>query len=79
MEVDQSKYRKLYRELSLYEKYGIHMTMDGKPASPMQIAAAHMVREEKSYMRDYVLDDDGHLKELSFYRLRQESGGKRKR
>lgn len=69
MEVKQSKYRELYEELTLYEKYGIHMTMDGQPASPMQIMTAHMVKEEKSYMRDYVLDEDGHLRELSFYRL----------
>ena len=69
MEVEQSKYRELYEELSLYEKYGIRMTMDGQPASPMQIMTAHMVKEEKSYMRDYVLDEEGHLKELSFYRL----------
>ena len=69
MEVKQSRYRELYKELSLYEKHGIHMTMDGKPASPLQIAAAHMVKEEKSYMRDYVLDEEGHLKELSFYHL----------
>ena len=31
---------------------GVYISMDGFPASPMQIVAAHMTREEGSYMRD---------------------------
>lgn len=69
MEVEQGKYKELFRELSIYERYGIHMMMDGKPASPMQITTAHMVKEEKNYMRDYILDEDGHISELCFYKL----------
>ena len=69
MGVDQDKYQELFKELSLYEEYGIPIMMDGKPASPMQITTAHMVKEEKSYMRDYILDKDGHISELCFYTL----------
>lgn len=69
MGVDQERYQELFKELSLYEEYGIPIMMDGKPASPMQITTAHMVKEEKSYMRDYILDNDGHISELCFYTL----------
>ena len=36
------------------------------PASPMQIVHAHMMKEENLYMRDYVLNDDGDIKEVDF-------------
>lgn len=40
--------------------------MNGIPASPMQIVQAHMIREDIAYMRDYVLNDKGDIKELWF-------------
>ena len=40
--------------------------MNGVPASPMQIVQAHIVREDAVYMRDYVLNDNGDIKELCF-------------
>lgn len=43
------------------------MSMDGEPASPLQIVNAHMAKESNAYMRDYVMDDEtGSLKELHF-------------
>lgn len=42
------------------------MLMNGVPASPMQIVQAHIVRENAVYMRDYVLNDNGDIKELCF-------------
>lgn len=42
------------------------MQINGLPASPMQIVQAHIMREESSYMRDYVLNDKGDVKELGF-------------
>lgn len=68
-EGSSNQYQELFEELSEYEQSGIQINMDGRPASPLQIVNAHMVREESTYMRDYVLDDDGHLKELSFHNL----------
>ena len=44
--------------------------MDGFPASPMQIVAAHMTREEGSYMRDYILDTEGYIESLSFVNIK---------
>ena len=40
------------------------------PASPMQIVQAHSMREEGVYMRDYVLNDKGDLKELGFHNVK---------
>lgn len=70
MESETNKYRELFEELNQYEKKGVYMEMEGNPASPTQIVKAHMLREEESgYMRDYVLDEKGELKELYFYEI----------
>lgn len=50
------------------------MHMDGRLASPMQIVSAHMIRETNHYMRDYVMDENGKLKELDFYEVEEKKG-----
>lgn len=64
-------YQKLYAELEKYENSGISMRLNNYPASPMQIVTAHMVREESSYMRDYVWDDKGCVRELTFHTIEE--------
>lgn len=59
-------YQEMYDELNRYEKHGITLKMEGELASPTQIIQAYMVRENVQYMRDYILDDEGNLKELNF-------------
>ena len=62
MNSTEEKYRQFFIELEAYEKCGIPMSMDGEPASPLQIVNA--------YMRDYVMDDEtGSLKELHFQKI----------
>lgn len=61
--------RKLFKELEKYENVGVSMTLNNYPASPMQIVTAHMVREEPAYMRDYVWDEKGHVRELGFHNI----------
>ena len=63
------KYKELYAELEAYENAGIHMKLDDHSASPMQIVNAHMVKEDVSYMRDYVWDEKGHVRELTFHNV----------
>lgn len=63
-------FRNFYIELELYEQSGVSMKLDNYPASPMQIVTAHMVKEEPTYMRDYVWDDMGHVKELTFHNIK---------
>ncbi len=59
----------LFMELTDYEEKGVDILLDGLPASPLQIVQAHMVREDVIYMRDYVLNDKGDVKELCFYNV----------
>lgn len=69
MEKQEKTYQELFAELRTYEKAGVHMEIDGIPASPMQIVSAHMVREDCGYMRDYIARDDGVVKEINFYQV----------
>lgn len=65
----QEKYKNFYAELEMYERSGVSMRLNDYPASPLQIVTAHMVKEEPAYMRDYVWDEKGHVKELSFHNI----------
>ena len=56
----------LYTELSDYERHGISIQLDGRYASPMQVVKALMVREAGSYMRDYEINANGNIENLSF-------------
>lgn len=67
--MESEECRDLYAELSEYERRGIHMKMNGMPASPLQIASAYAVRENLSYMRDYVADEEGKVTEVCFVEL----------
>ena len=65
--MEEKAYRELYIELEKYEQSGVYMKLGNYPASPMQIVAAHTVKEQSSYMRDYIWDEKGCIKELSFH------------
>jgi hypothetical protein len=65
MQKTDEAYRRLYLELEAYERHGVRIRMNRKPASPCQIADAFALREGVAYMRDYVLEG-GHLTELHF-------------
>ena len=69
MKRESKSSQELFSELTEYEKSGIRMHMDGRLASPLQIVSAHMIRETNNYMRDYVMDENGKLKELDFYEV----------
>ena len=63
----------LFMELTDYEKKGVYMLINGMPASPMQIVRAHIMREDSNYMRDYVLNDKGDVKELGFHDVKDKA------
>lgn len=67
--MNENMYRNLFVELEMYEQSGVSMKLDNSPASAMQIVTAHMVKEEQTYMRDYVWDEKGHVKELTFHNI----------
>ena len=57
------------QELTGFEKKNISLRINGVPASPMQIVQAHTMCEHQSYMRDYVLNDKGDVKEVWFQNI----------
>lgn len=68
--MNDKKFKNLFIELEMYEKSGVCMKLDNFPASPMQIVTAHMVKEDPTYMRDYVWDEKGQVKELAFHNVK---------
>lgn len=68
--MNEKKYKQLYAELSKYENVGISIKLNNRPASPMQIVSELMVKEDNSYMRDYVWDETGHITELAFHSIK---------
>lgn len=82
MRKKKMSYENLYTEMEGFEKNGVCLLIDGNHASPMQVVRAHMVREDGSYMRDYVLNKDGRIESLSFINInkkKKEGQGERKR
>ncbi|MBQ8559776.1 MAG: hypothetical protein IJ439_07345 [Tyzzerella sp.] len=65
----EEKFKMFFAELETYEQSGVSIRLNNYRASPLQIVTAHMVREDQSYMRDYVWDEKGHVKELSFHNI----------
>lgn len=62
----KKEYAELYKELEMLEDNGIYITLEGVPVSAFQVVQAHMIKENGTYMRDYILDADGHLEVLIF-------------
>lgn len=52
-------------------KSGVELFVDGRAATPDEIAAK-CVLEDYTYMADYVLGDEGKLKQLRFDRIDSE-------
>ena len=64
---EKRNYQSLFSELAGYEKKGVYMLMNGDAGkSHARLCKAHIVREDAVYMRDYVLNDNGDIKELCF-------------
>ena len=61
--------KEMFQELTGFEKKNISLRINGVPASPMQIVQAHTMCEHQSYMRDYVLNDKGDVKEVWFQNI----------
>lgn len=58
-------YIEMKEELSRIHQTGVELYLDGLPSTPDAIAM-QCVKEEGVYMADYVLNDEGHLKELRY-------------
>ena len=58
--------RELFAELTGYEKKGVGISLNGLAASPMKVVQAHVLRDNVIFMRDYVMNEKGDIKELCF-------------
>lgn len=66
---EKEEMKEMFQELTCFEKKNISLRINGVPASPMQIVQAHTMCEHQSYMRDYVLNDKGDVKEVWFQNI----------
>lgn len=64
------KYENMKHELEYASRQGIHLYLDGMPTSP-EIIATRCVKEDGSYMADYVWDEGGDLKELRYDKIKK--------
>lgn len=64
----ETEEQRLKEKLENVRKSGVRLFLEGKPASPEDIADK-CVCENAIYMADYVLDDEGRLKELRYDRI----------
>ena len=54
-------------ELQNYADRGVTFRLRNKPATPEEIVEAFVVEDRRGgYMRDYIWDDDGEVRELRF-------------
>lgn len=66
--VYETEERRLKEKLESIRQSGVSLFLEGKPASPETIADK-CVCEDAIYMADYVLDENGRLKELRYDRI----------
>ncbi len=62
----KKKDAKLCRELRAYEEAGVRLILDGHLSTASKIARAYTVHEEGTYMRDYIHDEEGEVREVIF-------------
>ena len=71
MKMDETGYRDMFTELEKYERRGVDISLDGYHASALQIVTAHMIKEEGTYMRDYMMNPAGNIEALAFTNINE--------
>lgn len=69
---DRDEREQLLIELDSIEKQGVGIWLEGAKSTPLQVLEAYMVRENAHYMRDYVSDEEGVLRELRFDKIKEQ-------
>ncbi len=60
----------LYKELEKMEESGIALKLDGSYLEAKKVVEAHTLCEKGTYMKDYVVDNDGKIKEVHFHKVK---------
>ena len=66
MKNEKNLFQNLETELQTYQSCGISLLLEGRESSPESIAAACMVAERGTYMRDYIQDQNGKIERIYF-------------
>lgn len=60
----------LLQELEQYRKKGCMICLNGRPSRPERIVSA-CLREDCSYMRDFVSDEKQQVKKIDFIKIKE--------
>ncbi len=61
---------RLLDELNKLHGKGVKITLEGYEVCPARVVDEFIVCEESDYMRDYILDENGRVIELGFYKIK---------
>lgn len=59
----------LFFELETYYQYGITLWIENQKVSPIELMNCGLVEEESDYMRDYITNEQGVVKEIRFHKI----------
>lgn len=66
--MQETNEQRLREKLEQVQRQGVYLFLEGKPSTPQAIASK-CVCEDADYMADYVLTEEGVLKELRYDRV----------
>ena len=72
-DMTKKEIKRLHRELKTYRREGIPLLLNGRQTTAKRIEEACQIAETGGYMRDYIQDDQGRLRGLSFDLIRDDS------
>ena len=70
-EMKNCNLEELILELEIYRHKGAVICLSGKASTPFEVAQAIQVNEQGCYMRDYIADKNGKIKEIHFDKVRE--------
>ena len=72
-DMTKKEIKRLHRELKTYRREGIPLLLNGRQTTAKRIEEACQIAETGGYMRDYIQDDQGKLRGLSFDLIKDDS------
>jgi len=67
--MNEKQLEELILELESYRYKGAVIHLSGRESTPFGVAKAIQVNEEGCYMRDYITDEEGTIKEIHFDKI----------
>lgn len=71
MGMNNYQLEELIFELEVYRHKGAVICLSGQASTPTEVAKAILVNESGCYMRDYITDGEGKIKEIHFDKVRE--------